>query len=148
VQSAASATVNAALAHDFAGIPAHFKVPVTIQSKLAIDNPADNHEQEANRIANDVDGAPIPVQRVSQSANGHMNAAPASIDRVLASPGKPLELALRQDMEPRFGHDFSRVRVHSGTAAEQSARDVNAHAYTVAHDIVFGAGRFAPETLD
>ena len=47
-------------------------------------------------------------------------------------------------MEPRFGYDFSRVRVHSGAAAEQSAKDVNAHAYTVAHDIVFGAARFNP----
>ena len=49
-------------------------------------------------------------------------------------------------MEQRFGHDFSRVRVHSGPAAEQSAREVNANAYTVSHDIVFGAGRFAPST--
>ena len=49
-------------------------------------------------------------------------------------------------MGQRFGHDFSRVRVHSGGAAEQSARDVNANAYTVGHNIVFGAGRFAPGT--
>jgi hypothetical protein len=49
-------------------------------------------------------------------------------------------------MEQRFGHDFSRVRVHSGAAAEQSARDVNAHAYTVGHDMVFAGGRFAPGT--
>jgi hypothetical protein len=49
-------------------------------------------------------------------------------------------------MGQRFGHDFSRVRVHSGGAAEQSAREVNAHAYTVGHDIVFGAGRFSPGT--
>ena len=47
-------------------------------------------------------------------------------------------------MEPRFGYDFSRVRVHSGTVAEQSARDVNAKAYTVGHDIVFGAGQICP----
>jgi uncharacterized protein DUF4157 len=49
-------------------------------------------------------------------------------------------------MEQRFRHDFSRVRVHTGEAAEQSARDVNANAYTVGHNIVFGGGRFAPET--
>ena len=48
--------------------------------------------------------------------------------------------------EPRFGHDFSQVRVHSGGAAEQSAREVNANAYTVGQNIVFGAGRFAPDT--
>jgi len=51
-------------------------------------------------------------------------------------------------MGQRFGHDFSQVRVHTGTAAEQSARDVNAHAYTVGHNIVFGSGRFAPGTHD
>ena len=68
------------------------------------------------------------------------------MDHALASPGRPLEPALRQDMEQRFGHDFSRVRVHSGAAAEQSARNVNAHAYTVGQDIVFNAGRFAPRT--
>ncbi|MES1245798.1 MAG: DUF4157 domain-containing protein [Acidobacteriota bacterium] len=68
------------------------------------------------------------------------------MDRVLAAPGRPLEPALRQDMEQSFGHDFSRVRVHSGAAAERSAQDVNAHAYTVGHNIVFDAGAFAPGT--
>ena len=75
-----------------------------------------------------------------------MDEAPASVGQALASPGRPLEPALRQDMEQRFGYDFSNVRVHTGAAAEQSAQDVNAHAYTMGHDIVFGAGRFAPET--
>src|SRR5262249_6171246 len=76
------------------------------------------------------------------SAASEFSAAAARVDRVLASPGRPLEPALRQDMEQRFGHDFSRVRVHSGAAAEQSARDVNAHAYTVGYDIVFGTDHF------
>lgn len=49
-------------------------------------------------------------------------------------------------MEQRFDYDFSPVRLHSGGAAEQSAREVNAHAYTVGHDIVLGAGAFTPET--
>jgi hypothetical protein len=49
-------------------------------------------------------------------------------------------------MEQRFSHDFSRVRVHSDTAAQQSAQDVKANAYTVGHNIVFGADRFAPAT--
>ena len=75
-----------------------------------------------------------------------MDTAPASVDRVLAGSGRPLDSALQQDMGQRFGHDFSRVRVHSGGAAEQSAQDVNANAYTVGHDMVFGAGRFAPGT--
>lgn len=49
-------------------------------------------------------------------------------------------------MEPRFGHDFGKVRVHSDARASESARAVYASAYTVGEDIVFGAGRYAPET--
>jgi hypothetical protein len=49
-------------------------------------------------------------------------------------------------MESRFGYDFSQVRVHSSAAAEQSARAVNALAYTVGRDIVFRADRYAPKT--
>lgn len=64
----------------------------------------------------------------------------------LRGGGQPLSESTRAFFEPRFGTDFSRVRVHSGGAAEQSARDVNALAYTVGRDIVFGAGRFAPGT--
>ena len=126
-----------------------------LQTKLTVNEPGDIYEQEADRIADQVmatpahpavSGAPPRIQRFSGQSNGQMDAAPASVDQALASPGRPLEPALRQDMEQRFGHDFSQVRVHSGAAAEQSARDVNAHAYTVGHNIVFGAGRFAPGT--
>jgi uncharacterized protein DUF4157 len=49
-------------------------------------------------------------------------------------------------MEQRFGCDFSRVRLHTGVTARQSACDLNADAYTVGNDIVFGAGRFSPGT--
>jgi len=49
-------------------------------------------------------------------------------------------------MEPRFGHDFSRVRVHTGVEAVDSARAVNASAYTVGREIVFGGGLQSPET--
>ena len=126
-----------------------------LQTKLKVNEPGDIYEQEADRIADQVmatpahpavSGAPPRIQRFSGQPNGQMDAAPASVDQALASPGRPLEPALRQDMEQRFGHDFSRVRVHSDAAAEQSARDVNAHAYTVGHNIVFGAGQFAPGT--
>jgi hypothetical protein len=126
-----------------------------LQTKLKVNEPGDIYEQEADRIADQVmetpahtavSGAPPRIQRFSGQSNGQMDTAPASVDQALASTGRPLEPVLRQDMEERFGYDFSRVRVHSGAAAEQSARDVNAHAYTVGHDIVFGAGRLAPGT--
>jgi hypothetical protein len=68
------------------------------------------------------------------------------VDRVLAEPGAPLQPALRHDMEQRFARDFSQVSVHAGAAAEQSAHDLDARAYTVGPDMVFGKSRFAPDT--
>jgi hypothetical protein len=49
-------------------------------------------------------------------------------------------------MESRFGHSFARVRVHHDSLAAASAKAVNANAYTVGRDIVFAAGRYAPQT--
>jgi hypothetical protein len=66
---------------------------------------------------------------------------------VLNAPGSPLDAQTRAFMEPRFGHDFSKVRVHTDAKAAESARGVNALAYTVGHDIAFGAGQYAPQTL-
>jgi hypothetical protein len=91
------------------------------------------------------------VRRCVSSALQHnrrvrWDAAPASVDHALVSPGRPLELALQHDMGQHFGYDFSRVRVHTGASAEESAREVNAHAYTVGHDIVLGGGQRGPQT--
>ena len=58
--------------------------------------------------------------------------------------GQPLEGDLQSDMEGRFGADFSGVRVHTDGQAAASASSVNAHAYTVGNDIVFGSGRYDP----
>ncbi|MGB9632210.1 MAG: DUF4157 domain-containing protein [Chloroflexaceae bacterium] len=69
---------------------------------------------------------------------------PPIVHEVLRSPGQPLDAETRAFMEPRFGHDFSRVRVHTDARAAESARAVNALAYTVGRDVVFGAGQYAP----
>jgi len=68
------------------------------------------------------------------------------VHEVLRSPGRPLDRGTRARMEPRFGHDFSGVRVHTDARAAESARAVNALAYTVGPDIVFGAGRYMPSS--
>ena len=130
--------------------------PVAQQSSLESSEPGDVCEREADRIANQVaststtpavGGAPSHILRIAGQPSAPACAAePVSVDRVLASPGSPLSPTLRKDMEQRFGHDFSRVRVHIGEDAEQSARDMMANAYTVGHNIVFGMGRFAPGT--
>jgi outer membrane protein OmpA-like peptidoglycan-associated protein len=72
--------------------------------------------------------------------------APPIVHDVLRSPGRPLDAATRAFMEPRFGHDFSQVHIHTGTKAADSARAVNARAFTVGHDVVFDEGQFAPGT--
>jgi hypothetical protein len=63
-------------------------------------------------------------------------------------PGRPLDSATRALMEPLFGFDFGRVRVHSDHRAAESARAVGAQAYTVGHHIAFASGRFAPTTTE
>ena len=125
-----------------------------LQRKLTIGASNDPEEMEADRTADRVLAAPMHSEIKTAphiclhagQTSGQMETAPASVERVLASSGRPLDQALQDDMEQRFGYDFSRVRVHLGAAAEQSARDVNANAYTVRHNIVFGADRFAPAT--
>ena len=75
-------------------------------------------------------------------------AIPPMVHEVLRSPGQPLDTATRSFFEPRFGHDFSQVRVHSDAKAANSARAVNALAYTTGKNIVFGGGRYSPETSE
>ena len=67
---------------------------------------------------------------------------------ILTSPGRPLDPDTRAVMEPRFGHDFSRVRVHSDVEAARAAGALSAQAFARGSDIVFGAGRFRPDTLE
>ena len=76
----------------------------------------------------------------------HPSAAPPIVHDVLRSPGQPLDPATRAFFEPRFGHDFSRVRVHTDAKAAESAWAVNALAYTVGRDVAFGLAQYAPQT--
>lgn len=124
-----------------------------LQARLGVGASDDPLEQEADRVADQVlaagNGVPAhaaapQIQRFPRSDGGVVGTAPASVTGVLANPGRPLDAALRHDMERRFGADLSGVRVHTDALAERSAQDVNAQAYTVGRNIVFGAGRFAP----
>jgi hypothetical protein len=71
---------------------------------------------------------------------------PPIVHEVLRSPGQSLDSATRAFFEPCFGHDFSKVRVHADAEAAESARAVNAVAYTVGRDLVFGSGQYQPNT--
>ena len=68
--------------------------------------------------------------------------SPLSFTTCYAPPATPLDPATRAFMEPRFGYDFSGVRVHTDGKATESARAVNALAYTVGRDVVFGSGQY------
>lgn len=64
----------------------------------------------------------------------------------LRSGGQPLPASSRSYFEPRFGYDFSGVRVHAGNEAATMARSINARAFTVGRDVAFGAGQYSPGT--
>ncbi len=78
--------------------------------------------------------------------NNRPAAIPPIVSEVLRSPGQSLDANTRAFFEPRFGHDFSNVRVHTDARAAESASAVQAHAYTVGRDMVFGAAQYAPGT--
>jgi hypothetical protein len=82
------------------------------------------------------------MQRYSKN-HSEISEVPPIVHEVLRSPGQPLDKETRAFFEPRFGHDFSHVRVHTDAKAAESARAVNAVAYTVGQDVVFGEGRVA-----
>lgn len=94
----------------------------------------------------DASDAVPKLQRFTTQQSAQTGKYPDSVDRVLASPGRPLEPEIRHDMEGRFGYDFSHVRVHLDANAAESARAVNAQAYTVGHHMAFDVGRYSPQT--
>jgi hypothetical protein len=131
----------------------------TVQRKLAIGGSNDPLEHEADQVADQVVGmsepsrvlATSPVRLQSKhtpAGDSGQAAAPHSVREVLASPGRPLDAATRGYMEPRFGHDFSGVRIHSDARAGESARQINAAAYAVGRDVVFAPGSFQPGSAE
>jgi hypothetical protein len=147
-------------------------LPSAVQPKLAIGAVDDPLEHEADRVADHVMRMPDPnahgftqgtnaVQRKCAACTDEESVArkaadPAvipdggmasmSVDEALASPGRPLDATTREFFEPRFGQNFSRVRVHTDDRSSGSARSIGALAYTVGSDIVFASGRYAPGT--
>jgi hypothetical protein len=130
----------------------------TRKSVLPVNEPGDRFEREAHRVADDVvrgesAGAPIAgspgstVQRTVH-ADGNVAFAPDLVTDVLQGSGQPLDGSTQSTMEDRLGFDFSRVRIHTDAQAAESARAVRARAYTVGSDVVFGAGQYAPRSLE
>lgn len=139
---------------------------LTVHPKLEVGSASDPLEREADSIADKVvrmkaggdcaacgrgepcDGG-AKVRRAGGTGGGGAialaPAAEASVRRA-TSGGEPLPAPVRAAMEPRFGADFSGVRVHRDSAAADSARGIGARAYTLGDHIAFGAGQWAPGT--
>jgi len=132
-----------------------------LQTKLIVNTPGDIYEQEADRVADQVMRMPNPmasnVQRQSEpetlvrrktAADSQRQTAPNVVHDVLRSTGQQLDTSTRSFMEPRFGHDLSRVRVHNDREAASSAEAIGARAYTVREHIVFGPQQYDMATGD
>jgi len=78
---------------------------------------------------------------------GAPGAVPAMVHELLRSGGQPLDLTTKEFFEQRLGHDFSRVRIYTDARAAESARAVNALAYTVEQNIAFAEGHYSPATM-
>ena len=130
-----------------------------IQTKLKISQPGDKYEQEADRVAEQIMRMPEPTVPESEttaqagketlqtkSASDHHAttsslAVSPSIIAVQGS-GQPLPQSERAFFEPRFGADFSQVRIHTDSCAAEMALSVNARAFTIGRDIVLGTGEY------
>ncbi len=131
-----------------------------LQKKLTVNQPGDRYEQEADRMADTVMRmSDIQIQRacaacqekedkqiMRMETGGAGAEVPSQVYDVLGSGGKALDGGVRSFMESRFGHDFGAVRIHTGAQAAESAQAVNARAYTVGNDVVFGAGEYNPSS--
>ena len=175
LNAGSATTASPRFMHDFSRIPIYPSVAGAIQTKLAINKPGDEYEQEADRVSEQVMrmsesqlqracacGGGYPKCQMEQPGQEHeplhtkhvgssdleQTAVPPIVHEVLATPSQPLDPSTRGFMEPRFGHAFSKLRVHTDAKAAESAHAIGAAAYVMGHDIVFGAGRFAPETQE
>ena len=84
----------------------------------------------------------------SNGVEGRGAAVPPSVREVLSSPGDTLDARTRETMESKLGHDLGAVRVHTDARASESARSLDAPAYTFGQDIVFGLGQYRPGTRE
>jgi hypothetical protein len=129
-----------------------------------VSSPDDAHEREADAVADRVMrmAAPTPAfhdtdrearapslqRKAAAAAGAEVTPAAGLAPHAGASQGVPLPAKVRAFFEPRFGQDLTHVRLHVGDGAAAAARAVQARAYAVGSDIVFGAGQYAPWTLE
>ncbi|HEX3876053.1 MAG TPA: DUF4157 domain-containing protein [Bryobacteraceae bacterium] len=135
--------------------------------KLAINQPGDAWEQEADRVSGQVLSMSNPqvhstcscggacdkcqqVQRktIAESGGSIASGAPPQVQRALNSAGQSLEGGARDFMETRFGRSFDGVRIHTGASAIRANTALGAKAFTAGSHIVFGADQYRPSTRE
>lgn len=132
-----------------------------ILRKPTVGSPSDASEREADRVADRVMRVParsccgpcvtgrewaVPTIRRESAAAAPLPDHLEKHVRSVSSGGEPLPATVRADMEPRFGRDFSAVRIHRDAAAAESAKALGARAWTLGQHVSFGAGQWAPGT--
>lgn len=152
--------------HNFSQIAIYSRAPRDVQPKLKdtkLTPPAAAvYEQEADRVAAEVTRVPEPKGGSGEQAEGNKRTIERPVQRKTTvgeslairqeldpqtqsqRSDQPLSSRERAFFEPRFGHDFSRVRIHSDARSAEMADAVNAEAFTVGHNIYFGRGRLTP----
>jgi hypothetical protein len=119
-------------------------------SNLPAKGPAERHEQEAapaiscKSADREKDGEENQPQIKPVGTARPVGEVPAIVHEVLRSPGQPLNAETRDFFEPRLGHDFSQVRIHTDHHAATSALSVDALAYAVGQHIAFAPGQYRP----
>jgi hypothetical protein len=129
--------------------------PAAPVAPVRVSQPSDPAEREAVRVSQRV-LAMAPAAATPQARRFAKTVPARGSARSLLPPslgmgssmGQPLPRGLKHDMEPRFGADFSAVRVHTGDSAARASRRLNAAAFTVGHEVFFGRGRFAPGSVE
>ncbi len=132
--------------HDFGQIAVQPTSAAAPQMKLRVSQPGDVHEREADQVAEQVMRMPDSAAASGGDAPTHASTPASATADTIPSGGQPLDATARAFMEPRFGHDFGHVRVHTDEQAAEAASGYRARAYTVGSDIVFGAQEYAPDT--
>jgi len=133
------------------------KVPLfpraRIQAKLTVGNVDDPLEREADRVADQAmrqTEVAAPISLLSAASQSEESSADVfgTVEEGLSGGSQPLAASVRADMEPKFGFDFSKIRIHANPSASRSAEQLSAKAYAIGPDIVFGSGAYAPGSAD
>ncbi|MFB8789641.1 MAG: DUF4157 domain-containing protein [Potamolinea sp.] len=163
----------------FPPLGAYVRQNFYVQPKLAIGQPGDKYEQEADKVAEQVIsmsesatertpvqrqgkeeeslqkqslvGSITPVVQRQEEEDIHGVQANQSLENRLAAQkggGSPLSKEVRSFMEPRFGTDFSQVRVHTNSEAVQMNRELHSQAFTHGRDLYFGTGKYNPSSSE